>query len=368
MREVDVKDRRRENATKAWAGGVPVRGFSQGAGGRAFAMSIAIFAVGTGLVPANGEAARFCSATASAQHAACLNEIQDDFFTARAICINISDAVVRKGCFLEAEEVFEEGRNLCRQQRRARGQLCRALGEDRYEPDFDPANFDDDFTNLTNPNFYFPLAIGNIWEYAAADETNRIEVLDKTKLIEGVTCIVANDLVQKEGGSEDTDDWYAHRQDGTVVYCGESVRDFETFVGDNPEEPELVAIEGSFKVGRDGDLSGTIFLAMPTVGTTYRQESSLGNAEDAATVLSTTYGFGDDPELDEFVPQALVELLCANDCVVTGDFTPIEPGVLQRKYYAHGIGLFLEVDAKSGGINQLVNCNFDARCAALPAP
>ena len=178
MREVDVKDQRRENATKGWAGGVPARGFSQGSGGRAFAMSIAIFAVGTGLVPANGEAARFCSATASGQHAACLNEIQDDFFTARAICINISDAVVRKGCFLEAEEELEEGRNLCRQQRRARGQLCKAQGEDRYEPDFDPANFDDDFTNLTNPNLYFPLMIGNVWEYAGADETNRIEVLD----------------------------------------------------------------------------------------------------------------------------------------------------------------------------------------------
>ncbi|MGH9461894.1 MAG: hypothetical protein ACRD1X_11790, partial [Vicinamibacteria bacterium] len=69
-----------------------------------------------------------------------------------------------------------------------------------------------------------------------------------------------------------------------------------------------------------------------------------------------------------FVPQALADLLCANDCVVTAEFTPIEPGVLQRKYYAQGIGLFLEVDPESGEINQLVDCNFDTRCAMLPAP
>ncbi|MGH9462409.1 MAG: hypothetical protein ACRD1X_14415, partial [Vicinamibacteria bacterium] len=253
-------------------------------------VAIAILAMGTGLVPANAaQTGRFCSATASAQYSACLAEIRDDFFTARAICLNISDALERRGCFLEAQEELKEGGAACRQQRQARRQLCNALGQARYEPDFDPANFDDDFTSLMNPNPYFPLTIGNVWEYAAAsaNETNTVEVLAKTKLIEAVTCIVVNDLVQKQGGSENTDDWYAHRQDGTVVYCGESVRDFETFLGDDPEEPELVAIEGSFKAGRDGDLPGTIFPAIPTVDTTYRQEMSLGNAEDAATVLST---------------------------------------------------------------------------------
>ena len=50
-------------------------------------------------------------------------------------------------------------------------------------------------SNLTNPNPYYPLAIGNVREYVGGEETIRIEVLDKTKLIEGVTCIVVNDVV-----------------------------------------------------------------------------------------------------------------------------------------------------------------------------
>ena len=341
---------------------------SRGRRGRILGALAAVFAAEMSLLPAASEAQRFCTATASLMHSACRSEVQDDFFTTRAICINISAAPERRDCLAGAREELEEGRTLCREQRRARRLLCNDLGQERYEPDFDPGNFDDDFTNLTSPNPYFPLAVGNVWEYAADDETNTVRVLDETKLIEGVTCIVVNDLVLKDGGSEDTDDWFAQHVDGTVVYCGESVRDYETFAGDDPEDPELVSIDGSFKAGRDGDLSGTIFEAMPMVGDTYRQEMSLGNAEDAATVLSTSYGFGSDPELDEFVPQALADLLCSNDCVVTGDFTPIEPGILQRKYFAPGIGLFLEVDVETGDINQLVDCNFDARCAMLPAP
>jgi len=45
----------------------------------------------------------------------------------------------------------------------------------------------------------------------------------------------------------------------------------------------------------------------------------------------------------------------------------LEPGDFARKYYARGIGVFLEVES-SGKVIQLVNCNFDPRCAALPSP
>ena len=53
---------------------------------------------------------------------------------------------------------------------------------------------------------------------------------------------------------------------------------------------------------------------------------------------------------------------------MAGEFTPIEPDAFGRKYYARGIGLFLEVDPEDGDVVQLVDCNFDARCAALPTP
>jgi hypothetical protein len=313
---------------------------------------------------------RFCSETARLQYAACRHEGHDDNLTALAICLNFEDEEERSECQDEAAADAFEARSECRRQRAARLDLCRKLGDDRYDPDYDPELFDDDFTHLTHPNPYFPLGIGNSWDYEGDGETNRREVLDEVKLIEGVTCIVVNDLVRVDGvAKEDTDDWYAQRLDGDVDYFGEEVKDYELFEGDDPQIPELVAIDGSFKVGRDGDKPGTAFPGTPEVGKTYRQEFSAGNAEDAATILSTTYGFGDDEELDEFVPRALVELLCADhDCIVAGEVVPLDPGVFERKYYARGIGLFLEVNPNDESINQLVACNFDPRCDALPAP
>lgn len=317
-----------------------------------------------------GKHVHFCTDTANAQLSACRNEVLDDFNKANAICIQVLDNGERTECVNDAKTSRKEGDQLCKEQHDARLDLCDAIGEDRYDPNFDPELFDEDFTNLTSPNPYFPLDIGNMWEYVGGDEENTVVVLADTKLILDVTCIVVNDLVVNNvsGSREDTNDWFGQRKNGTVDYCGEESKDFELFEGDNPMIPELVSIDGSFKAGRDGDLSGTIFLGTPTEGTTYRQEFSAGNAEDAATVLSVNYGFGSDPELDQFVPQDLAELLCADDCVVTEDFSPISPDAIERKYYANGIGLFLEVDPSSGDINQLVNCNFDPRCASLPTP
>jgi hypothetical protein len=339
--------------------------------------SLAPLAIGAAvalLLPAAASAghgkSKFCSVTAGLQYSACEKEVGDDAFNAQAICTNVSDEDEREDCFDEARDEAREARALCREQRAARRELCEELGEDRYDPDFDPADFDADFTALTHPNPYFPLGIGHHWEYQGGDETVEVTVQAAIKSIEGVPCIVVRDRVFEDGELvEDTDDWFGQRKDGTVDYCGEISQELETFAGDAPMLPELVAIEGSFKAGRDGAKPGTLFLGTPVVGRVYRQEWSPGNAEDAARVLSTSYGFGSDPELDAFVPQALAELLCpVDDCVVTGEFSPLSPDSFEHKYYAQGIGLFLEVHPDSGEILQLVDCNFDARCAALPTP
>lgn len=310
---------------------------------------------------------RFCSDTARAQYVACQNEAKDDRLTLKAICINTEDDEERAECLDEFKESRTDGNEECREQRDARRDLCDLLGEDRYNPDFDPDDFDTDFVNPPNLNPYLPVKIGNFWAYEGGGETNTVEMLPKTKLIEDVTCLVSRDLVKVGGVDlEDTDDWFGQRKDGAVVYCGEEVKDFATFAGDNPVERELVEIEGSFKVGRDGDRHGTLMPGTPEVGRTYRQEWSPGNAEDAATILSTTYSFGDDPELDAFVPQALADHLCDHDCIVTFDFSPLEPEAREHKFYALGIGVFLEVDLTNGEINRLVGCNVGPKCATLP--
>ena len=318
-----------------------------------------------------GQQGKFCSATAHAVFRACGHEVQDTYWRAVASCINISDHAQRAHCFTDAKAARREGMDLCHTQRTERHAVCQALGEDRYDPAFDPALFDTDFRHLTHPNPYFPLRIGNRREYRSGTETITVEVLHQTKLVAGVRCIVVRDLVKDDGHLiEATDDWFAQAKDGTVWYCGEEVKNYETFEGDDPIRPELVNIEGSFKAGRDGDKPGIIFPASPTVGEVYREEFSLSNAEDVAEVLSTTYAYGHDPEgLDRFVPQELAELLCgAGDCVVTKNYTPLEPGLVERKYYARGIGFFLEVKPETGEVVQLVRCNFDPRCARLPQP
>jgi hypothetical protein len=335
--------------------------------GVSFILLISAICLGPGLAWSADQ--RFCSNTAAAVLRACESGVQDDHSVAVAICINISDRDERMNCLSEAKASRLEADQLCHDQRTERDEVCAALGESRYDPDFEPDTFDRDFTNLTNPNQYFPLRIGNRWEYRAGTESTTTEVLNQTKLIEGVRCVVVRDRVTDEGRLiEDTDDWFAQAKDGNVWYCGEEVKSFESFVGDRPRKPELVSIDGSFKAGRDGAKPGIIFLASPQPGEVYREEFSLTNAEDLAEVLSTTYGFGDDATLDQLVPPPLARLLCSRDCVVTKNFSPLEPGVVERKYYARDVGFFLEVAPSTGEVVRLVGCNVDPRCAKLPVP
>jgi hypothetical protein len=337
----------------------------------------AALASGLGLLADGGRAGddgepgprrRYCSATAEALYQACRSEVRDDLFVAQARCLNVSDLEEAGECRSDAREALAEGRELCRAQRAGRLAACKSLGQDRYDPDLDPALFDDP-RSPSRPNPYFPLDVGNRWQYAGGQETNTVEVLDETKAIAGLDCIVFRDQVFEKGDlKEDTDDWYVPARDGAVWYCGEEAKDYESTEGDDPRLPELVSIDGSFKAGRDGDKPGIIFLADPRPGDVYLEEFSLGNAEDVTEVLSTTYAFGQDAELDRMVPRALAERLCAGDCVVTRNFSLLEPGVFELKYHARGIGVFLEVEPGEGVVVQLTDCNFDARCENLPQP
>jgi len=310
----------------------------------------------------------FCTQTANTLLVACNADVKDNGSVKKAICLNISDSQARSACLGERTTDQTEGRQLCREQHDWRLAACKQLGEARYDPDLSPALFDDP-KSPAKPNPYFPITVGNTWEYRAGPERNTVEIVNETKLIAGINCIVARDRVFTNGDlTEDTDDWFCPAKSGAVWYFGEETKQLESFDGDNPRRPELVDIEGSFKAGRDGAKPGIIFLASPTKGDVYLEEFSLGNAEDLTEVLSTTYSFGQDPELDRLVPQQLAQLLCSGNCVVTRNISLLEPGVEERKYYALGIGTFLETALETGEVVQLVSCNFDARCQSLPTP
>ncbi|MGI8740295.1 MAG: hypothetical protein ACR2KU_11980 [Gammaproteobacteria bacterium] len=320
------------------------------------------------LAPTRADAVGPCTATARTVFGACQNEIKDDFFIAQAICINESDAAERARCVEDAKSERVESNQLCAEQRSLRLEACAVLGQGRYDPDLNPALFENNFANLTNPNPYFPLRIGDRWEYREGTKSVTVEVLNQTKLIEGVRCIVVRARDVEDGKLvEDTPDWYCQAKDGDVWYFGEEVKDFESFAGDRPMKPELVSCDGSFKAGRHGAKPGIIFRRFPTAGEVYRQEYALGNAEDINQVLSTSYAYGNAPELDRLVPRRLAQLFCASDCVVVKDYTPLEPGDFARKYYAPEVGLFLEVKLNARESVPLVGCNFDPRCRMLSA-
>ncbi|MFO7597172.1 MAG: hypothetical protein R6W92_12630 [Desulfocurvibacter africanus] len=287
----------------------------------------------------------YCSHTAELVHGACQAEVLDVLGIAAASCINISDRQERDDCLEAADEEREEAMAFCRQQRRARLNVCNLVGQDRYDPQIDPANFVDPLTigQGVQANPYFPLVPGTEWVYEATSlddegeevtETITVTVTQDTKLIEGVTCIVVNDVVMEDGQViEDTDDWYAQDVAGNVWYFGEVARNFESFEGDDPEEPELVDLEGSWKAGRDNAKPGILIPFSPQEGDVIRQEMALGQAEDLVEIVSLT-GTETAPAAD-----------CDGDCLVTKDFSPLEPGISEQEYYAPGVGLILELDA-----------------------
>ena len=310
-----------------------------------------------------------CTSTAKLLFQACGSAASDDQLVAKAKCINIADARERKQCLSDARQARTDAATLCREQQDGRRAACAKLGEARYDPPLGADRFDSDVRQLSNPNPYFPLGIGHRWEYSGGAERSVIEVTSETKLIEGVNCVVVRDLVSEHGRLiEATDDWFASARDGNTWYFGEEVKNYDSFAGDLPRRAELLSNTGSFKHGREGDKAGIIMPAQPHVGQFYLEEFALGNAEDTAEVVSVNYAFGANPSLDRYGPRDLALRLCNRDCLVTKNTSLLEPSIFALKYYARGIGLFLEIKPQNASTLQLVACNFDPRCVALPTP
>ena len=309
---------------------------------------------------ANGQ--RFCSDTAVQLKTSGKSEVVDEFAKTGAVCLNESNAADRSKCISDGEAARAEGLHLVEDRYQARLEICKRVGEKRYDPSFDEQDF-----ITSKPNPYFPLEVGNKWVFGGGEDVE-IEVLNETKLIDGVTCRVIRDVVKVKGEVvEDTSDWLARDKNGTIWYCGEEVKDYESFDGDQPRKAELVAIDGSFKVDRDGSKPGTLFLASPKKGVLYREEFSVANAEDVAEILTTNYKYGTDKDLDQLVPKELADRFCSNaDCVVTKAFSAMSPGVIEFKYYAKGIGQFLNVKPDSQEVVYLKSCNVGPLCATLP--
>jgi hypothetical protein len=208
--------------------------------------------------------------------------------------------------------------------------LLKMPGEDYVNP----ANF---ITGITNP--YIPLEVGDTMFYETIveedgtyiTEHSYVTVLDEEKIIAGVSCVVVHDVVMVDGFvKEDTRDWYAQDIHGNVWYLGEYTITYD--------EDGSSSTIGSFEHGVDGATGGLIMAHNPSlyIGNSYKQENYPGIAEDRGKIVAVnetvTIGIG-----------------TFEDCVKILEASPLEPGFLNVKYYAPGIG-FIYSEVAEGGV------------------
>jgi hypothetical protein len=191
----------------------------------------------------------------------------------------------------------------------------------------DPANFDGHVVD----NAWYPLVPGMAWRYRGVkDGEPAREIMvatSKTKTIQGVPCTVVSDKLYLTGRLEErTLDYYAQDRDGNVWYFGEDTAELKP-------NGEVKSTEGTWQAGRDGAMAGIFMPADPQVGQSFRQEYLKGQAEDHFRILS-------------LMEHVTTPGATSSEAMLTMEWTPLEPNVIDHKYYVQGIGTVLEKTAK----------------------
>ena len=187
------------------------------------------------------------------------------------------------------------------------------------------SHFNHNSTRITNP--WFPLARGSVYVYEGQKDGKQardvMTVTQKTKMIAGIRALPVADRLFLNGVlAERTTDWYAQDKKGTVWYLGEKTAELNA-------KGKVTSTEGSFLNGRDGAKGGIFMPAHPAVGQSFQQESFKGEAEDRFRIL----------DLSTSVTTPGVS---SQSAMLTEETTPLEPKVVDHKFYVQGIGTVKE--------------------------
>lgn len=199
-----------------------------------------------------------------------------------------------------------------------------------YDVTINPTDFVN--TNIVG-NDFFSLESGRTMVYLGEGEDGEVIRVEEvytsdTKVIMGVTCVIVRAMEYEDDELiEDTYDWYAQDKAGNVWYFGEDSKEIEN--------GQVVDTHGSWEAGVDGALPGIIMLANPIVGLWYRQEYYKGEAEDVAQILSLN-------------ATVTVPYGTFNNCIQIAEWNLLEPGVIEHKFFAPGVGLLRAVAVKGG--------------------
>jgi hypothetical protein len=182
-------------------------------------------------------------------------------------------------------------------------------------------------------NAWFPLHPGTTYVYRGVKDgqpsRDVLTVTQMTTTIAGVPCVVVHDRLYLRGGlHERTTDWYSQDKHGNVWYFGESTAELDA-------RGRVTSTEGTWRAGRNGAQAGIYFPAHPRVGQSGRQEFYKRHAEDHFQLVSLRTA-------------VRVPYLSTKASLLTKEWTPLERGVLDHKFYVRGIGTVLEQTVKGG--------------------
>jgi hypothetical protein len=182
-------------------------------------------------------------------------------------------------------------------------------------------------------NPWYPLIPGTTYVYRGAKDGHPsrevLTVTHRTRLIAGVPCVVIEDRLYLSGHLEErTTEWYSQGNRGNVWYFGENTAEL-------PKDGHVTSTSGAWQAGINGAKPGLFMFAHPKIGQTAQQEFYKGQAAVHFRVLSLH-------------ASASTPYTTSSNVLLTEEWTPLEPGVLDHKLYVRGIGTVLEQTVQGG--------------------
>jgi hypothetical protein len=183
----------------------------------------------------------------------------------------------------------------------------------------------------TGNNTYFILEIGYYLILEGVEGSDNIKlnitVLNKTEWINGIETRVVqeNESVNGEVIEISRNYFAICIQTKDIFYFGEQVDIYENGI--------IVSHEGQWNASEAVNKPGIIMPGSPLIGARYYQEIAPGIAMDRAEIIDNNATF--TTPLDTF-----------ERCLVVKETTPVEPGALEYKYFAPGIGLIIDETLK----------------------
>ena len=177
----------------------------------------------------------------------------------------------------------------------------------------------------TNPFFILQPGFHAMYQGFEGKEAVKltITVLRQTKTVNGIQTRVVQEREWHDGELvEVSNNYFAIcNRTNSVFYFGEDV--------DIYEGGQIVNHGGSWHAGVDGAKAGVVMPGIILLGSRYQQETAPPIAMDRAEIVSMT-------EVVETPAGTFTNV------VKTDETTPLEPGKVESKWYANGIGLIMD--------------------------